>query len=83
MFREILGLIVMISKDEYRTDGRNEYSQKTAKALILGYAEVIRKREIEVLVNIGYTEEEAVVKADKTVKRYLENPSSFLDLPTI
>ena len=83
MFREILGLIVMISKDSYQTDGRNESSKEMAKDLIKGYAEILRQKEIKVLMEIGYTMEQATEKADKNVKYYLETPERYLGVPLV
>jgi hypothetical protein len=85
MFREILGLICMISKldDRRDVDGRNEDSKKLAQKLIAGYAEIIKKEEKERLLGYGYDEEQAEAKANEYRKQIIEAPEKFLGVRCI
>jgi len=55
MFGAMLAVIVKAGSDDYRTDGRNEQSQKVAKQLLSGYEEELYKE----YRSQGDTEEQA------------------------
>jgi len=63
MFSAMMKIILHVSKDEYQTDGRNEYMKKTAQDLVKGYSEVFEEKEIKYYMEeIGYGEVEATLK---------------------
>jgi hypothetical protein len=47
MFRVILSLIVKMTGDDYRTDGRNESSKNIAQSLVKGYAEMVKENYLD------------------------------------
>lgn len=59
----MLATIEHIASDEYRTDGRNEQSQKVAKQLLSGYKEEVYKE----LIAQGSSEESARKYANSKV----------------
>jgi hypothetical protein len=84
MFREILKLICMISKlDDMYIDGRNEQSKQMAIKLIAGYAEIIKREELERLKGYGYSPDEAETKAEEYKKAVIEKPESYLNVGCI
>lgn len=46
MFGAMLSIVAKVGSDDYRTDGRNEQSKKTAKKLLDGYEEETYKEYI-------------------------------------
>ena len=79
----MLKLICFISSDEYRTDGRNEYSKKLAGNIISAYAESEKKKEKTILLSYSYSEEEAEQKAEEHKQKIIATPKAYFSLPCI
>lgn len=84
MFRTMVDLIIFMSSDEYRTDGRNEGSKALAKKLIAGYAEITKVEEKDRLLNReGCGETYSEEKAEEYRLQILTNPQSYIGLSHI
>jgi len=84
MFRVIVQLLVMISKDDYPTDGRNEESKNMAKRFVTGYVEIWKQEDKKRLIEkCGYSEEEAEKGAERYKQQILAEPEKYLGLSTI
>ena len=81
MFRVIISLIVQMSTDEYKTDGRNEFSKKIAIQLVTGFADQIKEQ----FLNEGDYKGDAFYekKAEDLKQACLKMPQMFLGLPTV
>ncbi len=83
MFKVVIGLIIYMASDEFRTDGRNEASKEMAKAFIEGYASSAKEKEIEYYKRNGYTAAEAEGKGEVYRKQIIAEPEKYIGLPLI
>lgn len=83
MFGVLMGIIVHVASDDYRTDGRNEYSKQMAKELIAGFGDQFEKKEVNIYLKIGYSEDEAKLKAAINRKYFDKDPSRYMNLPLV
>ena len=84
MFSVMMKIILHVSKDEYQTDGRNEYMKKTAQDLVKGYGEIFEAKEVKYYQEeIGYGEVEAREKAKKSRQSFDKNIEMYFNMPCI
>lgn len=83
MFGAVAKLVLYISSDEYRTDGRNVASKEMAKMFIDGYIDQLVKRQYKRFIDSGYDEETAVRMSEGYRKDFESNPSMWLTLPCV
>jgi len=82
MFRVILSLLVQMTTENYRTDGRNEQSKDIAQKLIRGYADQIKEEYLDESPE-RRGDEYYEKKAEEYKQSVLENPASYLGVPLI
>ncbi len=84
MFRVIAQILIMISKDDYATDPRNEESKNMAKRFVSGYMEMWKKEDKQRLIeSCGYSEEEAEISAERLKQQMIAEPERYLGLSCI
>ena len=83
MFRVILTLIISMTKDDYHTDGRNEYSKEVAKKLICGYAEMVKQEDKARMLAEGCGEEYSEQKSEKYRLDIINAPDKYIGLSYI
>jgi len=77
MFRVILSLLVQMTTEDYRTDGRNEQSKDIAQKLICGYADQVKEAYLDESPE-RRGDEYYERKAEEIKQSVLENPTSYL-----
>ncbi len=82
MFRVILNLLVQMTGDDYRTDGRNEYSKDVAQKLILGYSNQLKEEYLDAEPD-RRGDEFYERRAEEIKQSCIENPAQYLGLPSI
>ncbi len=82
MFRVILSLLVKMTDDDYRTDGRNEYSKSVAQKLILGYSDQLKEEYLDAEPE-RRGDEFYERRAEEIKQSCIKNPAMYLGLPSI